>query len=225
MTVDVRAEGPVKGGRGSKVCSHVGPANASSDAEGLTGFRSREPRDAFDDVAAALLSDPGVSAAAALTVPSHEEADDLLVAFVTGDFSGDPSDRLRALVAGRLPPDMTPSSIVVADALPRTRDGEIDRKALAVAFAARSHRLRAEGEPPAPGLEAEVAAIWSDLLGAQDIRRTDRFFALGGTSIKALLFTARLSKQLGADIPLPLLQANDELRMFCAACTALIRGT
>lgn len=167
----------------------------------------------------ALLTVAGVEAAVALRVsdPSGEQPDQL-VAFVTGTFEPFPSDRLRRALASALPLHAEPAAILVSDAFPRTDDGDVDETALTSVFKAWQATPRTAVEAPVGLLEQQVAALWKSLLATGEISRRDRFFALGGTSLKALLCTSRLSKLLGVDVPLKLLLEIDELAAFCAAC-------
>ncbi len=72
---------------------------------------------------------------------------------------------------------------------------------LAAAAAPRAHAadtavpsaaLRAE--PPQPGPESELAALWSEVLGVADVGRHDNFFALGGSSLACLAVAAHAQK-------------------------------
>ncbi|MFD2843725.1 phosphopantetheine-binding protein [Paracoccus cavernae] len=55
---------------------------------------------------------------------------------------------------------------------------------------------------PAPGLEAEIAAIWSELLGIAQIGAEDSFFDLGGHSLIAVRMFAQVRKAIGIDLPI-----------------------
>ncbi|MGI5160669.1 amino acid adenylation domain-containing protein [Microbispora sp. CA-102843] len=123
--------------------------------------------------------------------------DDLLVAFVvpdapggsgasTGSAEGDALN-LRRHVAGQLPGYMVPATVVTLDALPLTPNGKVDRKALPHPRVARS-----AGIPPRTDAERLVAGVFAEVLGAEDVRADDDFFALGGHSLLATMVTARL---------------------------------
>lgn len=167
----------------------------------------------------ALCKLAGVEAAVALRLSGPSgEGPDQLVAFVIGTFEPSPSDRLRQALAEALPSQLVPTAILVSDAFPQTDDGDVDEAALAGVFEAWEATPVVAAEPPEGPLEQQVAALWGSLLATGEISRRDRFFALGGTSLKALLFTSRLSKSLGVDVPLSLILEIDELAGFCAAC-------
>ena len=55
---------------------------------------------------------------------------------------------------------------------------------------------------PAPGLQAELAAIWSELLGIAQVGAADSFFDLGGHSLIAVRMFGQLRKAFGVDLPI-----------------------
>ncbi len=92
--------------------------------------------------------------------------------------------RLRDYLNERLPDYMVPSAFVLIEHLPLTPNGKLDRRALPVpegeAFA------HAAYEVPQGETETILAAIWSGLLGLEQVGRHDNFFALGGHSLMAI---------------------------------------
>lgn len=95
--------------------------------------------------------------------------------------------------------------------LPRTTSGKLQRGACRQAwqdgsadayaihaFGRFTHGAEAVpvGEPPRPGLEAELAALWREVLGLQnpaELARNAHFFMLGGQSVRAAQLAARIS--------------------------------
>ncbi|CAM2984090.1 Acyl transferase domain-containing protein [Paracoccus aminovorans] len=55
---------------------------------------------------------------------------------------------------------------------------------------------------PAPGTQAELAAIWSDLLGIAQVGAADSFFDLGGHSLIAVRMFGQVRKAFGVDLPI-----------------------
>jgi 2-polyprenyl-3-methyl-5-hydroxy-6-metoxy-1,4-benzoquinol methylase len=98
---------------------------------------------------------------------------------------------LRKMLATKLPEHMMPSYFYVLDALPRTANGKLDRKALPA-----PHRLRSELEQDfvAPRNESEekVASVWADVLKLKLVGIHDDFFELGGHSLLGTQVIARL---------------------------------
>ncbi|SIQ71339.1 Acyl transferase domain-containing protein [Paracoccus thiocyanatus] len=55
---------------------------------------------------------------------------------------------------------------------------------------------------PAPGIQAELAAIWSGLLGIAQVGAADSFFDLGGHSLIAVRMFGQVRKAFGVDLPI-----------------------
>lgn len=108
--------------------------------------------------------------------------------------------RLRHALEEALPEYMVPSALVMLEALPRTPNGKIDRKALPSPDAERS----AAGKYIAPRTpeESQIAAIWRELLGYDRIGADDHFFELGGHSLLATQAISRIRRLLGIELPL-----------------------
>ncbi|WP_431955980.1 amino acid adenylation domain-containing protein [Nocardia lijiangensis] len=105
-------------------------------------------------------------------------------------------EALKTSLAQRLPSYMVPSALVVLDALPRTANGKLDRRALP-APDIRAGRFR---EPNSPA-ERVVAETFGELLGVARVGLDDNFFALGGNSLIATRIAARLGAALDTRVP------------------------
>ncbi|WP_367949524.1 thioesterase domain-containing protein [Pseudomonas sp. SBB6] len=92
--------------------------------------------------------------------------------------------RLRDYLSERLPDYMVPSAFVLIERLPLTPNGKLDRRALPVAEG--NAFAHAAYEAPQGETETILTAIWSGLLGLEQIGRHDNFFALGGHSLMAV---------------------------------------
>ncbi|WP_051098431.1 non-ribosomal peptide synthetase [Sporichthya polymorpha] len=147
------------------------------------------------------------AADAAVVVREDRPGDPRLVAYVVGrtDAPSDtPSDiqALRAAAAATLPAALVPSAFVVLPALPRSVAGKVDRAALPAPV---DHPRSALGRAPATALEAQVCALFAEVLGLPGGERPGAdadFFALGGHSLLAMRLVARLRADLGADVSL-----------------------
>ncbi|MBO4275692.1 AMP-binding protein, partial [Microbispora triticiradicis] len=108
---------------------------------------------------------------------------------------------LLRYLRGCLPQHLVPARIVVMEALPRTPNGKIDRKALPEPTS-----VSGTGEAEAPGTEAQhlVAELFAGLLGRPVTNIHDDFFSLGGHSLLATRLVHRLSEALGVVVPLRL---------------------
>jgi amino acid adenylation domain-containing protein len=168
----------------------------------IRGFRIE-----LGEVEAALTSHPAVREAA---VEVREEVSDSLlagdrrlVAWVVGE-GGEPDPMaLRDHLTGLLPGPMVPSVIVPLDALPLTRNGKVDRRALASRPLPDEGRNGAAGYvPPRNSIEESLCAVWAEVLGRERVGIHDDFFLLGGHSLLATRVLARIGELFQADLPL-----------------------
>ena len=90
--------------------------------------------------------------------------------------------QLRLSLKEALPEHMVPSAFVVLDQLPLTPSGKVDRRALPAPEISRT-ALSSQYVAPSTDLEKEIAAIWQQLLGIQQMGIYDNFFDLGGHSL------------------------------------------
>ncbi len=159
----------------------------------IRGFRIE-----LDEIEARLIEHAQVQEAAVLVL--GEDSDKRLVAYVVAEPNGQLAHTLRAYLATSLPEYMIPAAFVRLDALPLTRNGKVDRRALPIpgeeAFAYQSY------EAPQGEIETQLANIWAELLHFDQISRHDDFFALGGHSLLAVKMVTRIHSQLGFEIAL-----------------------
>ena len=149
-------------------------------------------------------------------VARHEAVSQCVVA-LRNDGSGEPrligyvrnegvrtttAGELRAFAQRELPEFMTPSVWVFVDAMPLTPNGKIDRNALPEPSTDRPELGQAFVPPRSP-LEKHLAGIWKKMLGLDKIGTRDRFFDLGGNSIKAIQFVDQLGNRMGQKISMP----------------------
>jgi amino acid adenylation domain-containing protein/non-ribosomal peptide synthase protein (TIGR01720 family) len=92
---------------------------------------------------------------------------------------------LRGLLEAKLPEYMVPSSLTVLDALPLAPNGKVDRKALPLPEQQRPE-LASRYVAPRTTTESKLVAIWSKVLGLQQVGVNDNFFELGGDSILSI---------------------------------------
>jgi amino acid adenylation domain-containing protein len=123
-----------------------------------------------------------------------------LVAYLVESPSGEVRrDELRAFLREQLPEYMVPSIFVGVDALPLTPAGKVDRAALTPPAAADAAVPWTEPRTP---VEAAVADVWSEVLGAGRVGADDDFFAMGGHSLLAIRVASRLGTIFPAEFPL-----------------------
>ncbi|MFE2957192.1 non-ribosomal peptide synthase/polyketide synthase [Nocardia tengchongensis] len=120
--------------------------------------------------------------------------DDQLVAYVVAADEVD-AVRLKAAAARALPAYMVPSAFVLLEALPVNASGKLDRAALPDPV-----RVAVVHEAPVTVTERAVARMFGEVLGTDEVGRTDDFFALGGNSLIATQVASRLNAELGCHL-------------------------
>jgi amino acid adenylation domain-containing protein len=120
-----------------------------------------------------------------------------LVAYVIGEGETAPeSARLRNYLKERLPEYMVPAAFVMLENLPLSPNGKIDRLALPAPTRA-TPNAETGYEAPRTKLERLLAQLWREILFVEHIGRRDKFFEIGGDSLKAARFLNRLQEELG----------------------------
>jgi len=166
----------------------------------VRGFRI-EP----GEIETALEHHPVVREAA--VVARGEGTGRLLAAFYAphGDGPAVEPEDLKMWLRERLPEHMVPSLLARLDALPRTPNGKVDRRALeraSLAEAAPGTRtpLRTPTEKVVAGIFAEVLGLVSE--GHGEMGGEDDFFARGGHSLLAMRLLSRVRETWGVELPL-----------------------
>jgi amino acid adenylation domain-containing protein len=136
---------------------------------------------------------------AAVVATHGGDGDPMLVAYFVAA-TEPPLDELREFLAQSLPEYMLPSRWVPIGAFPLTASGTVDRLALPDPDSVQARRP-VEYVAPRDEVEAEIASIWSALLGLEEVGVLDDFFALGGHSLLATQAIMRIRRIYG-DIPL-----------------------
>ncbi|HXY92915.1 MAG TPA: AMP-binding protein [Acidimicrobiia bacterium] len=150
---------------------------------------------ATSEVEIALMSLDGVADAAVVAV-DDESGGTRLIAYVAPDGVAPLSAwRLRREVAMRVPTTMVPSAFVAIDVLPRTIRHKLDRAALPPPPSPAARPYRAPS-----GKDAELAAIFADVLGVERVGLDDDFFDLGGDSLAAVELVAAVAEHFNVEL-------------------------
>jgi pristinamycin I synthase-3/4 len=141
-----------------------------------------------------------------------------LLGYVVGHAESIDVAVLRTHLERNLPRYMVPSALMVLDALPLTPNGKIDRQSLP-ALASRPERVAFV--EPRTEVEAELAAIWCEVLGLNRVGIEDDFFAMGGHSLLATRVAARLREVFGVEVALRELFAAPTVRVLAQRIEAI----
>jgi amino acid adenylation domain-containing protein len=170
----------------------------------LRGFRVELPEIERAAAATGLVS-------AAFVEKVGEGPSAMLVGFALPSTTGptESDDLLKAMggaLADRLPSYMIPARWVVVERLPVGSTGKVDRAVL----------LRLLDADPAPDADPalvrvgesggddtlleELAELWREVLGADDVGAGDNFLELGGDSVRAMQLVSRIDQRYGVPV-------------------------
>lgn len=158
------------------------------------GGETIAPRE-IDEV---LLGHPSVLQAIAFAVPHPRLGEDVAAAVVLKQKASASKAELREFAATRLADFKVPSRIIFVDEIPKGATGKLQRIGLANVFAS---QLRSEFVAPETPLEKQLATLWTNILGVEQIGIHDNFFALGGESLQAVALITEIETAIGRELP------------------------
>ncbi|QHS63369.1 non-ribosomal peptide synthetase [Chitinophaga agri] len=120
------------------------------------------------------------------------------------------ADQLRGELTPLLNPALLPSYYIWLPQFPLNMNGKVDRKVLP-----RPEELLYDKnyEAPQTGIERELADLWQQVLGVQQVGRLDNFFNIGGSSLKAIQLISRIYKALDVQLTIGELFSHPELHI------------
>ncbi|HWS37485.1 MAG TPA: amino acid adenylation domain-containing protein, partial [Actinoplanes sp.] len=174
------------------------------------------------EIEAWLAAQPGVAQAAVAPTTTGSGGVRLIGCVVPGPGAARPDGpALVAAAAAALPAALVPSVVLVVDALPLTRNGKIDRAAIAALPGTRVENVStiatlpgvyaenvssagaaaADGSAEAPRDDRErvIAEVFAAVLALPDVDADGDFFALGGDSILSIAVSSR-ARRLGLPV-------------------------
>jgi aryl carrier-like protein len=122
-------------------------------------------------------------------------------------------EEVRRELRKRLPEYMVPGEMVMVREMPQTPNGKVDRRALEGMREERGggRGLRGEEieggvgeekEGPRNEIERELVEIWGEVLGRGEVGVRERFFEIGGHSLKATQVVSRVRERMGVEVGL-----------------------
>ena len=159
---------------------------------------------------------PGVKDAVVI-VREDRPGDQRLVGYIVpadptqvGKFDTEP---VKELLRSQLPDYMVPVAFVVLAELPLTPNRKTDRKALP-APAVQAASGGETKETPQSETDQQIAEVWRDVLGREDVGLDDNFFDLGGHSLLVVRAHRQLQDKLGRALALTDLYRFPTIRKF-----------
>ncbi len=154
----------------------------------LRGFRIE-----LGEIEAVLGRHPQVRQAV-VTVREDEAEHKRLVAYVVAPSEPELTvSELHSYLKVLLPEYMVPSAFVFLTELPLLPNGKMDRKSLPAPEQVRPE-LDHDYVGPRTATEEQLARIWREVLGVEQVGMEDNFFELGGDSILSIQIVARANQ-------------------------------
>lgn len=141
-----------------------------------------------------VLSEVASVAGVVANIWDSGDGDQRLVAYVIPKKGKINAIQLRKALRARLPDYMIPQNFVELKEFPMTANGKIDRKSLPSPIGLKRSVVK---DAPKTDTEKQVAAIWSEILGEQQVFSDDHFFDIGGHSLLAVKVIAMIEKSTG----------------------------
>ncbi|MDD4310556.1 MAG: amino acid adenylation domain-containing protein, partial [Candidatus Cloacimonetes bacterium] len=170
------------------------------------------------EIEAVLNSLPEIQNVIVLAEGDSNEKE-LIAFYTTNNSVAMPDSELQAIAEAKLPDYMIPHTYIFISEFPLTANGKIDRRALVrILIPKESQQI---GELPTTDFEQSIAGIWSQVLKTSSISLSDRFYQLGGHSIKAAQMIGIIRTKLNLEISIGSLLSNPSLKEFCATISLL----
>jgi len=109
------------------------------------------------------------------------------------------TDELNRFLKEKLPHYMIPNSFLMLESLPLNQNGKVDHRALLNLAVDEQETERAFVAPRTPA-EKAIAAMWTEVLGRDNISIHDNFFDLGGHSLLATQVISRLRESFDVSL-------------------------
>lgn len=148
----------------------------------------------------------------AVTDKKDQTGRQYLVGYYTSETEID-EKKLRYHLSAKLPKYMVPNYFVHLDVMPMTASGKTDRKSLPVPEFTVTDR---EYIAPETFTEQKIAAMWKELLNADQISRTDDFFDLGGDSLIAIQLLTKMETAFDVVITIKDIMEHSELEQLAS---------
>ncbi|WP_442868873.1 AMP-binding protein [Bradyrhizobium sp. CCBAU 53380] len=155
------------------------------------------------EVEEALLSHPDVIDAAVFPVPHERLGAEVAAAVVLSRDAEVSAQNLRDFARKLLSGFKVPGVIHIVSEIPKGAGGKINRGQLAAALSAiqpSTNQRGADMVAPRSELECQLAAIWADILGSDQVEINQDIFALGIDSLAMTQMVLRLQERFGVEV-------------------------
>jgi len=155
------------------------------------------------------IEQSGFVTSAVVLTKENKSGDNELYAYLQANESLNISD-LKHYLKDLLPAYAVPSHFITLNSFPVTPNGKIDTKAL---LEIGDSEIRNEEEYAAPETQEQIALvnIWRNVLEKEKIGINDRFFDLGGDSIKVLKIVNGIYNDMNLDVSISDIYTHDTI--------------
>ena len=163
------------------------------------GGEKISPRE-IDEV---LLNHPAVAQALAFAIPHSQLGEDIAAAVVLRDNLSVTARELQEFVAARVADFKVPARVIFLDEIPKGPTGKLQRIGLAQQLGITGNDTAVsfrEFTPASTNIEKQLARIWSEVLGVEEVGIDDNFFQLGGDSILIAQVINRVRQTLQVEL-------------------------
>jgi len=150
----------------------------------------------------ALREHPDVLDAAVDTLKNRLESAELYANVVYRDGKKSDISEMKKFLRSWLPDYMVPLEFIAVSALPLTRTGKVNRRALIPPGHGQGSRQSDSSAAPRSELEKGIAEICRHVLNLQAIGVRDNLFDLGANSLVVFKMVNRLRDEFAVDLPL-----------------------
>ena len=161
----------------------------------VRGFRIE-----LGEIEAVLAEADGVETAVVLV--RDDGRGQQLVGYLVGEDGAIDVTQVKRAARSKLPEYMVPAVLMALKELPLTGNGKLDRKGLPVPQIGQRAAVRMA---PKNALQQQVAAVWQDILGVDQVGIDENFFDLGGDSLRIIQVQQKLSAVLERDVDVVML--------------------
>ncbi len=151
------------------------------------------------EVDEALMDHPAVQQAVAFAVPHPQLGEDVVAAVVLRPGVSATAAELREFTADRLAAHKVPRQVLMVGEIPKGPTGKLQRIKLNDLL---GDRLKPAYVAPRDAVEARLEALWGEILGVERVGVQDNFFLLGGSSLPAAQMLAGAAEEFHVALPL-----------------------
>lgn len=153
---------------------------------------------------------PGISQCITQAIEDHGNRNQLVTYYLSQNGSEISEEAFKAHLTQVLPEYMIPAFVIELKEIPYTPSGKVNVKSLPKPDL--NGGISDEAAKYKTETEAQLAEIWSNVLGMNNISRTADYFGLGGDSLNAVTLFMEIEETFGRSLPLATLTQASNIK-------------